>query len=384
MGPGHNDGAVSKLDLFVEGFSRQSFYLIRDGISISTGRFSCNQVCSSICGGDCHATEHPSCALAHMAPKASKPCKPGHLICSSCKKEKPENVCKKVRNADPFDNRMEQIRCDDCNCVKSRLFRLEKADKITDEYKGFDGDDRAIFMQKAADLYGSGLAKLVTETEALYASKSTRHKWRETGNAQLLSDVEEMDRFKKYPEQLVALKESTPPWQCPRTKAWMIELPSYERVKEDEELLERSSKRKVEAESHIKAAKKPKAPVDPAGEQKPVGEAQKKRLVKVKEALEKGTLDLNTQLTMAKAPDSKDDVPPKLVQKSDAAKVELDRLHTAITGILDKGTAPKGIVGQTFEDTKEALKSASSFAEQIQGASAMPMPCPEDLRKTRS
>ena len=305
-----------------------------------------------------------------MAPKLSKPCRPGHVICSSCKQEKPEQNCKKVRNEDVFHNRGEQHRCDDCNNVKSRLHRLKDKGQITDGYHGFEGDDRASFMQKASSLYGTDLAKLVTETEAVIIAKSSKTKFKETGQAHPLTEVEEMPRFKKFPDQLEKLKESCPPWQCPKTGAWMIEVPSYERTKEDEEVEERSSKRKIEAETNIKAAKKPKPPVDLTGDEKAVPDSQKKKIEKVKGELEKGTLDLNTQLTVAKAPDNKDNVPNKLITKADTAKVDLERVTSIINGIMEKNTAPKGLIAQTIEESKEALKMARSLTEQIQGGSA--------------
>ena len=94
----HNNGVASKSDLFLEGLPRQSLYLVRDGISISASaaatathlrrqlpRISCNQMCSSICGGNCHATppchpdlrrrchatEHPSCTRVPWRPSSA-------------------------------------------------------------------------------------------------------------------------------------------------------------------------------------------------------------------------------------------------------------------------------------------------------------------------
>ena len=63
-------------------------------------------------------------------------------------------------------------------------------------------------------------------------------------------------------------------------------------------------------------------------------------------------------------------MPNKLITKADTAKVDLERVTSIINGIMEKNTAPKGLIAQTIEESKEALKMARSLTEQIQGGSA--------------
>eukprot|EP00959_Pyramimonas_sp_CCMP1952_P113497 2372169-Pyramimonas_sp.AAC.1 len=117
--------------------------------------------------------------------------------------------------------------------------------------------------------------------------------------------------------------------------------------------MERSSKRKIEVETTIKATKKAKPPVDANGEEKTIPENQKQRLEKMKEQQEKGTLDLTTQLSLAIAPDNKGDVPTELVAKAEAANDELAKIQDTMKGLLEKMTAPMGLVGQALDKAKD-------------------------------
>jgi len=204
------------------------------------------------------------------------------------------------------------------------------------------------------------------------------------GDYERVDDVKE--RLKNSPDELKRILENGRKMTCEVTGKEMIQIPKYNLVESNEDILETHKKRKIEGEGKIKKAKVKKEKAGEAEDKE--GEAKDeegpktvnavvKPKVALTEAMQKriGTsltaaleLHMNTTTTLctANSPDLAGAVPKHFLTKSEAANAELMKLITKMQGWSDEKFAAKGEVVVFFRDYKPKLEKAKELQEKVQ------------------
>ena len=295
---------------------------------------------------------------------------PGVLSkCSACKEDVAPGAEVKISGTN--------IRCRPCNNLHSRLHRMRKSLKV-DGFEDLNSDERTQFMKDAADLYGAGLQKLLTETVTRSQITRSTVSFAKGGNYEPLEDFEE--RLKDKPDELAYSLQHCSQMKCPDTGRQLILIPNYTQNQTNENILENNKKRKVEAESKIKKPKVPKEePEAPAAlaaggvvetvKQKPpspLSEQHETRLTKLLQRLAEVKMELTTTTCMAMGPNMEEYVPRHFIPKSDKNVLELDRCSALMQTWITTKTTPKGEVPAFIKEVTGLRESTKALRDQIQ------------------
>lgn len=144
--------------------------------------------------------------------------------------------------------------CNECNSLKSRIFRLDCASKKS--LKELTPEDRVAFNVKAKGMCGATLAKCITETVfqmSLQKQTTTVSKY---GDLELYSDVQ--NRYKDKPETWKTITENAVTTQHPVTGESYIWLPKLHIDMSEHNEFHEIRKRQVESEETVRPKKAPR------------------------------------------------------------------------------------------------------------------------------
>ena len=264
------------------------------------------------------------------------------LNCGTCGFDKPESECQRVQGVkDAIEGNKDQIRCNGCNALRSRINRMVVNTPSHQHYKDIDDDTRKQLYAKAQHLLGADLKKLLVETITTSLIKRQSETLSGKGAFKSLDDLE--IEYKNKPIILANILKYGARMMHPVHKVETVWDPVFELSLERTEINQEEKKRHLESEKTIKPVKKQKTePVGQTGlgagvpeeaeentgeggdsgtaskgggkggkgnKAKPLTDPQKTRLEKAIVTVEQIQMEMAAAISEAEAPDMKEFVP---------------------------------------------------------------------------
>ena len=152
---------------------------------------------------------------------------PGQVLrkCCTCQLEKPESEVKLLGKSDMVFQTYQQMRCTLCIAAMSRTRYLIKV-KAIEGYDDLKDEHRTGYYAKVANLYGSNMAKVLTESITKCRLDRQVSRWEQTGQAEKFDDVEK--QYKNKPEEWATILANAQQFPCSVTgKAMIVAHPVY-------------------------------------------------------------------------------------------------------------------------------------------------------------
>ena len=217
------------------------------------------------------------------------PTMPGVLsVCCRCAVEKPTSECFFKQKANKWEGTHDQVMCNPCNALNSRVGRMLKSScepSVKEHFRDLSAEERKKFYKDASLLCGPELRKTLTETVTW--SQTQKRSWlcEEEGDFRPLAEVRE--ELKDKPDELALVEANAPQTQHPHTKVEMVLMTTLKWKQTTHTEEHEVKKRELASEKNIAGVKKAKiAQVEvqaskadaKSKEEVVVPEAQKKKL----------------------------------------------------------------------------------------------------------
>ena len=319
--------------------------------------------------------------------------------CCSCRQEKPRSTMKEYK-ADAATGAKQQLRCEDSNGLRARLYRMCKANAHLK--MGFDElgpDAKTGLMAAANSLAGESLKKVLLTT--IQHNRIQRHcELRQvTGDFVNIKDIKDEYISKEGQAAWDSYYDKTPKMTCPLSGKEQIWKPTWSMTISNESTETLEQKRRIEGDE--KVAKRPRRQLQELAEEgvgeapdgaeeaggapackdrrkgrgkgkpptgpveKPHNVATTNRLTACKTQLEKMTLDLQSIVSEASAADMVDNIAPALLRKATNLVNSTTALAEKTKVSIDSGAAFPAALREIWEGFKQAKTNYKEVFNKI-------------------
>lgn len=300
------------------------------------------------------------------------------FTCCTCKKEKPEAASTTVARAEVAASGKSQMRCHDCNRLKSRISHLGNT-RPGLGWEDLGQSARTKIFAAHSDLFGEALFKQIRQEVTSQHVSSASVKVSGAGDFEYEEDVAK--RFKHDSVALDLIQKNAPRTTCPITgKPMVVAQMALKLGTEEESAAKETVTRTVTGESTLKKVKK-QIPVRVKSEVEGEGQGEKSKLVPCTRAqtskLEHWVThcpELELEIVTIKASLSsdaiKEHVPPVLFKEVDESINNLRSASGKSQELLKGGEAEKGVVAAECAEIKTIIdkaKAIKNWAADIPG-----------------
>ncbi|CAK0910781.1 unnamed protein product [Prorocentrum cordatum] len=291
--------------------------------------------------------------------------------CAECDQQRPASVCTPKQRSRATGEPISWI-CGPCNSLKKRISTLRSSDPTRFEgWSELSAEARSELMKNAGALYGPALAAKISEYTVKTKVQENIDTNKASGDYVLVTEVGELDRFKKDKSALALLLARAPRMTCDYTGQEFVWVPTYSHSSEAVNKDRHEQGRDIIAEGRIKKApaakKEPREPREPKVKGLPAGLV--KKFDKFMDTATERVTGMAASLVTASSEEGKEYVSTALMKRANAAQAKLSSFIEVMPGLFEDGSgASRELVVEKLQEAQHALDDHFDAKTKLEGA----------------